>query len=483
MLQHDRFTVPPLAIALVCLLLAAGRSSAQDLASAGPFAPGWRTVTITRPGGSTFTARLFYPAATAGQNAAVVSVAAASQLGLERFPAVSFGHGFLQAVSQYQSTCEHLATWGMLVIAPESEGGLTPNHGSFALDLRHALTYLEQRDAEPSEDLYQRIATDRFALSGHSMGGGASMLAAAQDGRVRIVANLAAAETSPSAVAASAAIRCPVFLITGSQDTITPPASHGNLMYAALVAPRQQPVIVGGFHCGFTDAGFLFCDSGSISRTEQLSRTRRLLTAILLYHLQSPLAGDAARWTLIWGPERPASVGVTVTNTDARSSLTASNTVFLLPPGASRVLNVTLTSSLAEPATFLVEAQPDTGAATAWAVTLPGSAGPILPGVSVDVEILIRAPGMNAWQEPLGLLVSANPLETQPAHARSYLAIQLSHPDCPADWNTDGSLNVPDIFSFLAAWFDGAADFDGSGQTDVPDIFAYLAAWFAGGCA
>lgn len=482
MRQYDWITIPLLAVAHVCLLIAPERSSAQDLALPGPFAPGWRTVSITRPGGDTFTARLFYPAESAGQNAAVVSAAAASTLGLDRFPAVSFGHGFLQAVSQYQTTCEHLASWGMLVIAPESEGGLTPNHSRFALDLRHALTYLEQREAEPTADLYQRIATDRFALSGHSMGGGASMLAAAQDARVHVVANLAAAETSPSAVTASEAIRCPVFLITGSQDTITPPANHGNLMYAALMAPRQQPVIVGGFHCGFTDAGFIFCDSGSISRAEQLARTRRLLTAIFLYHLQSPLAADAALWTLIWGPDRPASVGVTVANTDARSSLTASDTMFMLPPGASRAVTVTLTSNLAEAATFRMDALPATGESTAWAVALPEPVGPIQSGMSVDVELLVRAPGMDAWQETLGLLVSANPLETQPAHARSYLAIQLAHPACPADWNVDGSLNIPDVFAFLAEWFDGAADFDGSGQTDVPDIFAYLAAWFAG-CA
>jgi len=55
---------------------------------------------------------------------------------------------------------------------------------------------------------------------------------------------------------------------------------------------------------------------------------------------------------------------------------------------------------------------------------------------------------------------------------------------CPADFNGDGTRDVPDIFSFLSAWFamDPRADFDGNGSIAVPDIFAFLSAWFAG-CA
>lgn len=53
---------------------------------------------------------------------------------------------------------------------------------------------------------------------------------------------------------------------------------------------------------------------------------------------------------------------------------------------------------------------------------------------------------------------------------------------CPADFNHDGVRDVPDIFSFLAAWFSGhpAANFDGLGPADSTDIFAFLSAWFSG---
>ncbi len=53
---------------------------------------------------------------------------------------------------------------------------------------------------------------------------------------------------------------------------------------------------------------------------------------------------------------------------------------------------------------------------------------------------------------------------------------------CLADFNSDGTPGVPDIFTLLAAWFagDAAADIDLNGVIGVPDIFAFLAAWFAG---
>ncbi len=53
---------------------------------------------------------------------------------------------------------------------------------------------------------------------------------------------------------------------------------------------------------------------------------------------------------------------------------------------------------------------------------------------------------------------------------------------CPADFDGNGTVQVPDIFAFLSAWFAGnaAADIDRNGQVQVPDIFAFLSRWFAG---
>lgn len=54
---------------------------------------------------------------------------------------------------------------------------------------------------------------------------------------------------------------------------------------------------------------------------------------------------------------------------------------------------------------------------------------------------------------------------------------------CPADFDQNGTVDVADIFAFLAAWFQQvpAAWFFGGGEGGVPAIMAFLAEWFAQG--
>ncbi|MGW0915161.1 hypothetical protein ACWD1Z_25925 [Streptomyces sp. NPDC002784] len=67
------------------------------------------------------------------------------------------------------------------------------------------------------------VAVRHLALSGHSMGAGAAVLAAQRNPAVSSVSLLAAAETNPSAVAAAAQLTLPPQFLAGSRDTVTPP--------------------------------------------------------------------------------------------------------------------------------------------------------------------------------------------------------------------------------------------------------------------
>lgn len=273
----------------VCL----GFARAQDLSQPGPYAAGERTVTVTRTDGSTFSALLYYPATSAGANAPFDGAAAPC-------PGITFGHGFVTQPSAYASTLRHLATWGNVVIATQTQTGLFPSHSAFANDMRSALTWLEQQHASPQSSFFNAIDTAHFGATGHSMGGGATILAAAADARIVALAPMAPAETNPSAIAAMSSVPAPARLICGTQDTIVPTASNGQLMYDAAAGPRQLLSILKAWHCGFVDTapvGGIGCDSGALTRAQQLAIVRRHLTSFFLLHLR----GDQTKWPIVWG--------------------------------------------------------------------------------------------------------------------------------------------------------------------------------------
>ena len=93
-----------------------------------------------------------------------VVFAPAHGLGL---PAVAFGHDWLQPVDRYAELLRHLASWGFVVAAPDSQRGPLPSHARFAADLRTALEVcVGVRLGEG------KISVDgrRTALAGHGIG-------------------------------------------------------------------------------------------------------------------------------------------------------------------------------------------------------------------------------------------------------------------------------------------------------------------------
>ncbi|WP_433390948.1 alpha/beta hydrolase family protein [Micromonospora sp. KLBMP9576] len=265
---------------------AAPAATLADPSAPGAHAAGYVDTTVSASGRS-FSARIYYPATTAGSGHPVAG---------GRFPVIGFGHGFLQGVSRYYSTMSHLATWGFIVVAPTSQGGLLPNHGAFADDLNAALTWAVAQDTATGSRFAGHVRVDRLGLSGHSMGGGASILAAARNPKVVTVANLAAAETNPSAKSAAATLTVPVRLIAGDRDTTAGVNGNQRPIYEAKPPTKQLRIIKGGFHCGFMDSGAAFCDFGSISRATQLALSRRLLTEWFMRYLTGDTSYDDAVW-------------------------------------------------------------------------------------------------------------------------------------------------------------------------------------------
>ncbi|MEU4169299.1 alpha/beta hydrolase-fold protein [Streptomyces sp. NPDC026665] len=269
---------------------------AVDPSTTGSFPVAYTDVTVSAAGRS-YSARVWYPGTTAGANAPVAT-------GIH--PGLAFGHGFFQAITQYESLLKHYASWGIITVVPKSQGGLFPNHSAFADDLNAALTWLTTQNTTSGSRFADRVDTTKYAVSGHSMGGGAALLAASRNPAVKSVTTLAAAETNPSAVTASSVLSAPAQYVGGSADTIAGVAGNQQKMYDAKASRTQLRVITGGFHCGFEDSSGFGCDSGSVSRAVQLKLTYGVTTSWLLY----TLGLDSSLQDQVWGSAAQNLAGV-----------------------------------------------------------------------------------------------------------------------------------------------------------------------------
>lgn len=449
-------------VALACIIAGAlaGPCLAGGTDAAGPFAVGSRTVTVTRANGSTFSAVVRYPAQSAGASTPFAA-------GAMPAPAITFGHGFVTPVTQYESTLTHLASWGFIAIASTTQGSLFPSHSAFAADMRDCLTFLSQQSGTAGSWLEGAVDAAAFGASGHSMGGGASVLAAAADPRIVAVANLAAAETNPSAQAAMASVTAPVRVIAGSDDTIVSAASTQQI-HDAAPGPRQFALIAGGSHCGFIDAPIVFCDSGSMAREEQLRLTRGLLTEFFLAHLDRDGAQAAAAW--LGGPPAGATLA-----RNARTTLTAADATVRGQAGAPVASTVTVTNAGSLPTAYILSAEPGSGVSVAFGTTQTGI---IAPGSSVAVPFMVTVPTAGPATRTVQLRASRS---VDGVMAGAQITVVRAAP--AADLTGDAIVNAADLTVLLAAWGrcpsggPCAADLDGNGTVNGLDLAMLVAAW------
>lgn len=439
-----------------------------DYGSPGPYQAGRTEVTVARDDATTFSAKLYYPAAGTGDGAPYDSAGAP-------YPAISFGHGYLTDPERYRSTLEHLATWGYFVMATESGLDLFPSHARYAEDLSQTLTYLEQQNANSGSWLYQQVDTTQLGLSGHSMGGGASILATAEDGRVRVLANLAAAETNPSAEDAMPQITVPVRLIAGDEDG-TVPYTTTEAMVVNGNAPRQFALIDGGWHCGFLDSSILGCDSGSLERATQLQITRRLLTEFFELYLRAttPGPGGADTWRSIWGPERgddplvaiSAEAGIVVT--PAQQSGQA-----LLGLPISYTLTLSNTRPLVDSYTLLVDEN-------AWTSSpSPPQTGSVNPGSQTLVTVDVTVPPAADPPEDSVLLSARSVLDGGTrgygwitTHAQAFAAsIQLTGQALELAWTGSDAACIYEVHRATSPYFDPGPGSLQAQVIDPPYIF------------
>jgi dienelactone hydrolase len=234
---------------------------------------------------------IYYPGISTGQNVAVDSGS---------FPVLIFGHGFLMSWNAYQNFWTELVPKGYVMCFPTTEMSISPNHGAFGLDLEFLAAQMQNENLDSTSLFFNSLALET-ALMGHSMGGGASFLAAENNTTISALVNFAAAETTPSAIAAALNVNVPSLVFSGDDDCVAPTNTNQTLMYDSLSPICKTHIrIINGGHCYFANNNFncnlgeSFCNPTlNISRAQQQSVTFDFLNPWLAYSLK----GDTSAWT------------------------------------------------------------------------------------------------------------------------------------------------------------------------------------------
>ncbi|WP_278264974.1 dienelactone hydrolase family protein [Nocardia sp. AG03] len=198
-------------------------------------------------------------------------------------PAVAFAHGWLTSAENYKGLLEHVASWGFVVAAPDTERGPIPSHLDLGTDL---LTTLDIVSKVRLGDGTISVRPDRLALAGHGMGAGAAVIAAAQR-RIAAVAALFPAPTSPAAQNIAPDLDTPGLILTG--DDLDSVSSDARALAAAWAGPSLLRRIDGASHNGIVEGRRLFAALGAGRHEHKTDKTTR---ALLTGYLLNTLLGD-----------------------------------------------------------------------------------------------------------------------------------------------------------------------------------------------
>lgn len=200
-------------------------------------------------------------------------------------PAVAFGHDWLTPVARYAGTLDHLASWGIVAAAPNTERGLAPSVLNLAFDLGTALDIATGVRLGPG-----RISVHpaKLGVIGHGFGGSAAVFAAAgMTHKPQAVAAIFPTVTAPAAEEPAAGLSGPGLVLATPDDATA-------LRSNALTLSRAWPGAVLRTVAKAETAGLV--EGRRLTRLVGLPggdrRTQRVVRALLTGYLLYALTGD-----------------------------------------------------------------------------------------------------------------------------------------------------------------------------------------------
>ena len=200
-------------------------------------------------------------------------------------PGVAFGHDWLTGTARYSGLLEHLASWGIVAGAPDTERGLAPSVLNLASDLGTALDIVAGVRLGPGNI---SVHPAKLGVVGHGFGASAVVFAAAgMPTRLAAAVAVFPTVTAPPAEQPAAALKVPGLILTAPGDSKTLNANALALSGAWKTAMLR---IVSKAEPGGLSEGRRLASVFGLAGPDR--RTQRSVRALLTGYLLATLEGD-----------------------------------------------------------------------------------------------------------------------------------------------------------------------------------------------
>ena len=134
-------------------------------------------------------------------------------------PGIAFGHDWMTGVGRYSRLLEHLASWGIVTAAPDTERGVAPSVLNLAFDLGTALDIATGVRLGPGKI---SVHPTKLGVVGHGFGASAAVFAAAgMPVKPKAVAAIFPTVTKPPAQEPAATLAVPGVVLAAPGDPAT----------------------------------------------------------------------------------------------------------------------------------------------------------------------------------------------------------------------------------------------------------------------
>jgi pimeloyl-ACP methyl ester carboxylesterase len=199
--------------------------------------------------------------------------------------AVAFGHDWLAGADRYHGLLEHLASWGIVAAAPNSETGVAPSVLNLAFDLGTTLDIVAGVRLGTGKI---SVHPTKLGVVGHGFGGSAAVFTAAgMPAKLKAAVALFPSVTAPPAEEPAKSLRVPGLIVAAPDDPLSIKSNATELSAAwrgatlRTVAKAEAGGLVEGFRLTRV-VGLPGADRG----------TQKAVRALLTGYLLHTLAGD-----------------------------------------------------------------------------------------------------------------------------------------------------------------------------------------------